>query len=807
MGFIFQSSLTAFSNVHYETYLVPMRHAVLLIFACSTACLVWGQAFVVRPFLQDAEPTSIRVVWEAGGLTPATLEWGADETLGTSITSGGTVSLGGMMHEVFLDGLLPNTPYFYTVTAGLETTEVARFRTPPLPEAESDFSFVAMSDMQRSNSNPGIFDEVVHQGVLDYFGGVTSDEIALVLIPGDLVDNGNSYSEWANDFFAPSHDLFSHVPVYPVLGNHEVNSPYYFQYFHLPENGTAGYEEHWWFKDYGNVRFMGLNSNGPYDGPEQLGWLDGVLDATCGEDHIDFVFAQLHHPHKSELWTPGESDFTGEVVARLESFTEECGKPSVHFFGHTHGYSRGQSLDHKHLWINVATAGGAIDYWGEWPQFDYDEFEITTDDWGFVAVDVVAGPEPQFTVKRLSRGDNNVDLDNAVTDSLVITKADLVAQTPSAVAPVGSTLPPECVVLAATPFGGGSANAQHGASQWQVAADINGFSAPIADVWERHRNVYFDEDTQAGEVLTTEAMPTLPENSDLWWRVRYRDRALNWSAWTAPVPFSTSESLFGENLLINPGAENGLDGWTVTEGIAESLTAGECEGVNPFEGQRYFTVGGLCDESDLARMHQDVDVSAYADSIDAGVAVAVGKGQLSDWGGSDIPAMRLVFLDENSTLLEQTGWFEMPIASWTEVAIASPLPPLCRLVRMELQGTRVSGVDNDSYFDGLSLQMGSELDCPGLPLSFISPPIAREANPLDIYPNPGPGPVIVSWPEDFNPTVLRVVDSAGNKVAINSEPCDQGWRLTLTNPATGTLFLMALDPSRRVAQGRWVVSE
>ena len=136
----------------------------------------------------------------------------------------------------------------------------------------------------------------------------------------------------------------------------------------------------------------GLNSNGPYDGPEQFAWLDGVLEATCALEDIDFVFAQLHHPHKSELWTPGESDFTGQVVAQLEDFTEQCGKPSVHFFGHTHGYSRGQSLDHKHLWINVATAGGAIDYWGEWPQFDYDEFEITTDDWGFVTVDVEAGP-------------------------------------------------------------------------------------------------------------------------------------------------------------------------------------------------------------------------------------------------------------------------------------------------------------------------------------------------------------------------------------------------------------------------------
>ena len=161
--------------------------------------------------------------------------------------------------------------------------------------------------MQKSGNDPEVFDEIIHQGVLGYFGGETSDEIALVLIPGDLVVNGNSYGQWANDFFAPSHDLFSHVPVYPVLGNHEVNTPYYFQYFHLPDNGTDGYEEHWWYKDYGNVRFLGLDSNGPYDGPDQLAWLDGVLETTCGLEHIDFVFAQSTTPTKASCGRPAKA--------------------------------------------------------------------------------------------------------------------------------------------------------------------------------------------------------------------------------------------------------------------------------------------------------------------------------------------------------------------------------------------------------------------------------------------------------------------------------------------------------------------
>ena len=454
----------------------------------------------------------------------------------------------------------------------------------------------------------------------------------------------------------------------------------------------------------------------------------------------------------------------------------------------------------------MATAGGAIDYWGQWPQFDYDEFEITTDDWGFVAVDVEAGDDPQFTVKRLSRGDNAETLDNVCTDSLVVTKADQPVPPPTAVAPLGSTQPPECIVLAASPFGSGPTGALHGESQWQVADDINGFDAPLADVWERYRNVYFNEDTQAGESLTTEAIPGLPENSALYWRVRYRDRSLDWSPWTAPVPFFTSESLQGDNLLVNPGAEEGLDGWTVTEGIAESLTAGECNGVNPFAGERYFAVGGLCTESDLARMHQDVDVSAYADSIDAGVQVAYAGGQLSDWSGADIPAMRMVFLDDAGAETGSTGWFEMPSATWTEVNIEGLLPVLTRTVRLELQGTRIAGQDNDSYFDALSLRLGSTTDCDGLPLS-TAPYVIREAQPLNIHPNPGPGPVTVAWPQDFIPEVLRIVDSLGNKVAFEEVPTEQGWQLTLRQPVSGTLLLMASDRHGRVARGQWVVAE
>ena len=82
-----------------------------------------------------------------------------------------------------------------------------------------------------------------------------------------------------------------------------------------------------------------------------------------------------------------------DVVERLETFSTNCGKPSIHFYGHTHGYSRGQSRDHQHLMVNVSSAGGALDRWGEQPQADYPEFSVSQDTYGFVIVDVEAGDD------------------------------------------------------------------------------------------------------------------------------------------------------------------------------------------------------------------------------------------------------------------------------------------------------------------------------------------------------------------------------------------------------------------------------
>ena len=180
--------------------------------------LLFSVDLVVEPYLQDATPTSMTILWETDSASESIVEWGlavflTESTSGYSFTNYGNYTI----HTVELTDLTPNTRYYYRVVVGNyeSYSDVYDFITPPEPSSEASFRIVAMSDMQRDNSNPNKFNEVIHDGVIDYLSDEYSDdlaaELAMVLITGDLVDNGNSYYQWQNHFFEPVSDLLSYV--------------------------------------------------------------------------------------------------------------------------------------------------------------------------------------------------------------------------------------------------------------------------------------------------------------------------------------------------------------------------------------------------------------------------------------------------------------------------------------------------------------------------------------------------------------------------------------------------------------------
>lgn len=475
----------------------------------------------IAPYVQAVGPEDAWVLWMTAEDDESVVTFGVGgaldrEASGTTDTTGG-----GAVHEVRLEGLTPDTVYTYVARTGATASAPATFRTAPARGIATTFKFVAASDMQRDDALPDQWADVV--SAMAPWG-----EYAFALLPGDLTDNGWLLSDWTDDFFDGVAPLAASVPVYPVPGNHEGNTPYFFRFFHLPD-GPGG--EHWWSLDYANLRVIGLDSNTGYDGQDQLDWLDAELAEACVDDTIEFVFAQLHHPWRSELWVDGESPWTGDVVARLEAFSTACGKPSVHLYGHTHGYARGQSRDHAHLWVDVATGGGAIDTWGSTTQVDYDETQRSEATYGFVVFDVEPGA---FTLRRVSLGTPEAPLSGEVTDEVTI---HLDATPPDAPVPDDVGVVSGDVTLRAGAFVH-PAGGLHGATHWQVSADCTAFADPVLDRWEQHEDWFGGVDLRDGKALTETVVDVSALSAGTWcWRARFRDRGLAWSPWSATAEF------------------------------------------------------------------------------------------------------------------------------------------------------------------------------------------------------------------------------------------------------------------------------
>ncbi len=502
-----------------------------------------AQEIVVQPYLQDVTPTSAWILWETDSGEESRVEWGATPSLGTSSTGAAHMSDGPYrVHEVQLTGLTPGTAYHYEVHTGTERAGPFRFTTPP-SDREIAFRMIAVSDMQQDRGNPDVWGRVVRDGILAFLAPDASspdEALAFVLLPGDLVDDGHDHARWIDEFFAPAADLASFVPFYPVLGNHEDGAHFYYDYFHLPLNGAPAEPDRFWRMDHGNVRVIGLDSNAFFLLGEQQTFLETALTDACGDDDIDFVFVQVHHAHHSELWPAGEAPFASSVVERVDTFSRECGRPGVLFYGHTHGYARSASRDAAHVWINVASAGGNIDYWGEYDdQYDDPETLVSQDEWGFVVLDVSAGDDPALHIRRISLGNEMVSRDGALRDEMIVRRYDAPPVAPAPSTPRG-LVASACTTLRAGAFADPDGDS-HGMSQWQVSTSCDAFDAPVLDVLRAFQNEYGGEDLALGDDLTDEDATGLAPGTYYCWRVRYRDRGLAWSEWSEPVAFQLDE--------------------------------------------------------------------------------------------------------------------------------------------------------------------------------------------------------------------------------------------------------------------------
>ncbi len=277
------------------------------------------------PHLSMATTSSITISWETDRPASAVVRYGATEEMGESIALGMS---DGRMQSVEIDGLEPNSRYFYEVEAhdadGQSLSSgLLQFRTAVEPG--DPVVFAAISDTEaRPHVNARLADLMWRESP------------HLIVNAGDLTDGGrhDHRAEWTHEYFAAMGHLMARVPVLPVMGNGEEDFVWFDRY-HL----TSATEVSYYNYVYGDVEFFVLDSNlgkrdetDPAFRERQRVWLEDALAQSTARWKV----ATHHHPVLSERYPDIISDFVG--------LYEEYGVDLV-LVGHHHNYLRSWPLE------------------------------------------------------------------------------------------------------------------------------------------------------------------------------------------------------------------------------------------------------------------------------------------------------------------------------------------------------------------------------------------------------------------------------------------------------------------------------
>jgi len=232
---------------------------------------------------------------------------------------------------------------------------------------------------------------------------------------------------------------------------------------------------------------------------------------------------------------------------------------------------------------------------------------------------------------------------------------------------------------------------------------------------------------------------------------------------------------------------------------------GECGGIDPNNGDLFFAVGGVCNDNEFGLALQDVDVSLFADSINAGNYLAQWGGFLSNWGGDDLPSFKLNFFTSGMIALGSTEDFSTLNNTWTLFDNSAPIPLNTGIIQMELSGTRFAGTDNDSYFDDLFLFVGNpNSDC--AESSSIENAEALPVSTTLAQPNPWSNETFISHPDANNAQAdVLVFDSNGKRVQCTYRPTELGFKLQQGSLKQGIYSFAIMQRRVKVAFGTFVV--
>lgn len=247
-----------------------------------------------RPYIQTVWADSATVVWKTNNATQnAEVHYGlttlSEVAQGTSVKERD----GSYTHSATLKNLQRGKHYNYAVFnngKNMDADNAALDYFTSQPDSAQPFTFLAFGDIGRNPLEDG-FPQVTAARI----NKLTTHPAFMVGL-GDIVYPVGDSKVYDDYLFKPFANVFSNVPFYPGLGNHDWGSDpenNFVREWKLPNN------EHYYSYNHLNVHFITLDSKDGdfYKFEEQKNWLINDLQQAQGQ--YDFIIVALHHNGKS----------------------------------------------------------------------------------------------------------------------------------------------------------------------------------------------------------------------------------------------------------------------------------------------------------------------------------------------------------------------------------------------------------------------------------------------------------------------------------------------------------------------------
>jgi len=271
--------------------------------------------FHIAPYLQNASPTTITVMWETNEACASRVHYwevGKEGEVELTVTDDARVRI----HKVRINGLKPDTRYGYRVCCGAEVRE-SDFSTAPAKGRPIRFAIFGDSRFWNDHWQNSPLPE-----------HLLSQRPEFTLHMGDLVSDGRKYRQWP-EHFARFESVLKRVSIFPARGNHERNDPkndWFGKYHELP--GGEPYSSFNW----GNSHFAIVSYT-------HVGECAPFLDADLGRSKKKWKFVAFHHPVYCTGYASPSDKRKASGNAELEMIFDKHGVDMV-FVGHTHIYER-----------------------------------------------------------------------------------------------------------------------------------------------------------------------------------------------------------------------------------------------------------------------------------------------------------------------------------------------------------------------------------------------------------------------------------------------------------------------------------